>query len=194
MTGVDVHMDRGQWGSSGQVAADLRQAPGTANHQVLNDTGFGHVVRRKEQLGTPGGPGGQGHGEGPADGPEAPLQPHLAQDHGPAEVGFRELAAGHQKAQGDRQIQRGTILAYVRGSKIYRDPSQWKIEPGVGQGSGNPLPALLDRAIRQPDGREGWQPAADIDLNFDRECVDTQDGGGSDACEHDQSGIGKPPE
>ncbi len=173
-----------------EVSADLRQGPGAPDLEVLDDRGFGQVVRRQEQCVAPGGPGGQGHREGPPDRAQVALQAHLSQDHGMFEVGFRDLAAGQQKAQGDRQIQSGTILAYVRGSQIDRDPPQWEVKAGVGEGRGDPLPALLHRAVRQTDGGERRQPVADIDLDFDRECVDTQYGGGSDAREHGRPSEG----
>ena len=68
--------------------------------EVLNDPGFGQVVRREEQFGAPCGTGGEGHGEGPPDGAEVALQAHLAQDHGMLEVSLGKLAAGQQQARG----------------------------------------------------------------------------------------------
>jgi len=109
------------------------------------------------------------------------------------EVGLRDLAAGHQEAQGDGQIQSGTILAYVRGSQIDRYPPQWKLKTGVGEGSGDPLPPLFHCPVRQTNGGERRQPTADVDLNFDRKRVDTQYGGGSDTREHGRSAVKVPP-
>ena len=111
-----------------QVVADLGEGPGATDDEVLNDTRFGQVVRREEQFAASCGTGGEGHGEGTPDGAEVTLQAHLTQDHGMLQVSFGKLAAGQQQPEGDRQIQRGTILAYVRGSQIYRDPPSEETE------------------------------------------------------------------
>jgi hypothetical protein len=109
------------------------------------------------------------------------------------EVSLRDLAARRQEAQGDGQIQSGTILAYVRGSQIDRYPPQRELKASVGEGRGDPLPPLLHCPVRQTNRGERRQPAADVDLNFDRERVDTQDGGGSDTREHGRSAVKVPP-
>ena len=159
------------------MVAHLGEGPGAAHGEVLNDTGFGQVVRREEQFGASCGTGGEGHGKGTPDGAEVTLQAHLTQDHGMLKVSIGNLAAGQQKPEGDRQIQRGTILAYVRGSQVYGDPPQRKLKAGVRESSGDPLPALLDGPVRQADGREGRHTIADVHFDFDRERIDTKDGG-----------------
>ena len=95
------------------------------------------------------------HGKGTPDGAEVTLQTHLTQDHGMLKVSIGNLAAGQQEPEGDREIQRGTILAYVRGSQVHGDPPQRKLKAGVRESSGDSLPALLDGPVWQADGREG---------------------------------------
>ena len=120
--------------------------------QVLNDTGLGQVVCREEQSAASCGTGSEGDGEGTPDGAQVPLQAYFSQDHGILKVSLGKLAAGHQQAQRDRQIQRGTILAYIRGSQVHSDAPQGELEAGIGEGGGDSLPALLDGPVRQTDG------------------------------------------
>jgi hypothetical protein len=175
------------------MGAHLPEAASPPDLQLLDDRGLGQIVRREYHCRTPGGPGRQGNGQGTPDRAKVALQADLSQNHGIFEFSVRYLAARHQEAQCDRQIQSGTILAYVRGSQIDGDPPQRKSKAGVREGRRHALTPLLYRTVRKPDGGERRQAAADVDLDFDRLGVDTQNGGGSDSGEHDRSVVKVPP-
>ena len=103
----------------------------------------------------------------------------------PSRATIGQLAAGHQHAKRDRQVESGAVFPDVGGGEVDGDAAEGKGEAGVGQGGPDPLPALAYGAVRQPDGGEGRQAAADVHLDVYRIGVDAEDGGGSDSGKHE---------
>ena len=127
---------------------------------------------------------GKGHGQRPADRPQVAFETHLT-DHGViSQPLLRQLPAGHQNAERDRQIEGRAVLADVRGCQVHSDAAQRERKAGVGQGGADPLSPLLYRTVRQTDRGEGRKPVTDVDLDVHRVRIDPEHGGGADAGEH----------
>ncbi len=169
---------------AGQVGADFRQRPGAPHLQPLDHSRLGQVVVRQDEAPAPGSPRGQRHRERAADGAKVALEPHLADDHEAAKAVVGKLAARHQDAERDWQVEPGPLLADVGRRQIDGNPLEWELESGVGQRRSDALPPLAHRAVRQSDGGERGQAVADVDLDVDGIGVDAEDGGGADAGKH----------
>ena len=144
----------------------------------------GRLSSGHQQAGAAGRPGRQRHGERAPDGPQVALESHLADHQRADEPIARELPAGDEDPQGDGQIERRAVLADVGGREVDGDAAERKLEAGVGQSGAHPLSALLDRAVRQADGAERGETAADVHLDVHGIGVDAEDGGGTNAGEH----------
>ena len=131
------------------------------------------------------GPGRQGHGERAAYRAEAALEADFADDQMVADGAIGKLLAGDEQANRNGQVETGAELSDVGGREIYRYALERKSVAGIGERGADPLPALADRALGKPDGRERWKAAADVYLDVDRVRVDAEDGRGTYSREHD---------
>jgi hypothetical protein len=102
---LEIHQRGGKRRPALKEGADLSQGAGAANFQPLDDPGLGKVGERHQQAGRAGRPGRQCHGEDTADRAEVALEADLTGDHGVAQGALRQLAAGDEKAQCDRQVE-----------------------------------------------------------------------------------------
>ncbi len=112
----------------------------------------------------------------------------IAGDH----VGRQHIQGG-QKGQRDRQIVMAAFLQNVGRRQVDGDAFGRQGKSQRMQGGAHSLAALADRLVRQSDQRERWQTTGDLDLDVDRQHIDTLErhrvdtgdhnsGNGSDVC------------
>ena len=130
---------------------------GAADLQSFDHRGFGDIGVRKQNAAESGRPRGQSHGESTPNGAQISLEPDLAQHHVLLEALFRELAAGHQNAERDGQVEGRAVFANVGRGQVDGDATERKTKARVDQGRTDAFPALLYRAVRQADCRERGQ-------------------------------------
>ncbi len=96
----------------------------------------------------------------------------------------RDLPAGHEDADGDRQVEPRARLAERGGREVRGEALERKVEAGVQQGGAYPLARLSHRRVGQADERERGQPRPDVDLDGDLPALDALEREGGDAGEH----------
>jgi hypothetical protein len=191
----------GQVGSSrsdevaaGEMRAGLEQGSGAAHVEALYHGGFGHVGLRQEHTAVPGRPRREGHGERTANRTQISLEADLSEDHLVPEQFLWQLTAGHQNAQRDGQVERGTVFPDVGWSQVDGDSPKREAEPRVCQGGTDPFPPFLHCPVGEADSGERRQTIGDVHFDVYRIGVDTQDGGGPDSSKHViGKGLGKLP-
>jgi hypothetical protein len=100
-----------------------------------------------------------------------------------------DVAAGHGPRRGEdskrnRQVERGSRLADVRGGEIDGDPMSGELEAGVADGASHPVAALAHGGIRQPDHVERGQPERHVHFNLDAAGFDSKHRRGPHAGKH----------
>ena len=117
----------------------------------------------------PAPPQALGEGQRAGHGPQRAVQAELA-DRGqrPAAVAaVGGLAGGHQKGQGDGQVERGALLAQVGRRQVDGDAPRRELVGGVDDRRAHALAALLDGGVGQADDAEGRGRGDDVGLDLD---------------------------
>ena len=126
------------------------------------------VGRGDEELGQPRLPGGQGHGQGAADGAHLTPQAQLP-DEAPILRQGLQLPRGRQDPQKDGQIVQGAALAGVRRGQIHGHPSRREAEAAAFHRGPHPFPGFPHRRIRQADQVEvGLNASGGVAFHGDR--------------------------
>src|SRR3990172_6470291 len=154
---------------------DLRQRLHAEDLDRLDDSGFLRVVRRYHHSPITGLFREHGHGERAPHRFHPAVEGELADDQIAVYHFLGEDAFGDQHADGNREVEGGAYFFDVRGSEVYNDLPEGKIEAGVLERRAHPFLTLFYRRVRQPHGREeGEPPARDINFHLDRVGVDAQ--------------------
>ena len=180
----EVHTRLGELGAGVEEIRDLGQVPRTEHADAGDDARFREVLPRQHQRLQLGCSGGERHGQRAAHRPDRALQPQLPQHRDPAQPLARDLLGGRKHAQRNGQIEGRTPLADVGGGQIDRDALQGERVARVRERGVHALAALLDGALRQPDGDERGEPVRDVGLDVHQIGVDPEDGGGAHPGEH----------
>ncbi len=180
----DVHLRARQLGLAVEEIGQLGQGRGTQNAQILHHPRLRQVLLGEDQRLEAGAAGREGHRQRTAHGPDAPLQAQLTEDRHAVKPLAVDLAGRRQHPQGNRQVERGALLADVGRGEVHRDPFQRKRVPGVGERRVHPLASFFYGALRQAHGRKRRQAVRDVGLDVDQVGVDAEHGGGADAGQH----------
>ena len=97
---------------------------------------------------------------------------------------FRELTAGHENCQRDREIEGRAILADIGWCEVDRNAPEREEKSGIDESRAHPFAALFDSALGQPDRREGRQPVGDVHFDVHWVRVDSEYGSGADSGQH----------
>ncbi len=171
-----------------QKPADLTQRCGGAHLEPLHQRRFRCVWGRHDQTPRPVCAGALGHRKGAAHGSDITLEPDLTQHDELRQRTRRDLATGDEDPERDGEIEARAGLRPVGRGQVDRDAPERKLEARVHDCGVHPFPALLHRALGQPDGRERGQAIGKIDLDLDRIGIDAEHSGGPDASEHGGEG------
>ena len=186
-TRVQVGADGAELAGPADEGTHLRERRGAAGLNALDHGGLGGVGGRQHHAAAARRPGAQGDGQRAAHRPEIALETQLADDEIAVEPPGRELAAGEQDAERDREIERRACLRAIRGREIARDALERERESRAGERGGHPLSAFLYGALRQTDRGERRQPVGEVNLHLDGVGVDPDDGCGSEMGQHERS-------
>src|SRR5262249_8766715 len=102
----------------------------------------------------------------------------------------QQLAGGDQHAQGDGQVEGAGVLAQVGGGQVDDGPSRGTLVAQVGQGAFDAVDALAHRQFWQPKQNGFGQAGGRIDLDLDRDGVDTNQSKGGEFGEHSGTAPG----
>ncbi len=164
-----------------EMCADLAQRARATDLESFDHRGLRQILVGDQNATAPGGSGGERHRERAPDRAQVALQSHFADDEVFVEAVMRELIARDEQAHSDRQVETGAALSNVGWGQIDRDPFEGERIARVGKGRTDALAPLPHRPVREPDGREGWQSTADVDLDIDGIGIDAEHGGRADA-------------
>src|SRR5262249_18741844 len=89
-----------------------------------------------------------------------------------------------QEAKRDRKVETDAFLPDVRGGEVDSDTFQRERVARVPDGRADPLSALPDSGVRQPDRREHGQPLTHVDLDADQRRLHARETGGEYSCQH----------
>jgi hypothetical protein len=129
-----------------------------------DDRGFAGVRDRHEQVHDP--PSAmQCHRKHAPNRPNAAVQGELPDDQGGGQAAWLDQAGRRQNAQRHGQVERGTRLPYVGGSKVHRDALERELESGVLDGGPDAIAAFPHAGVGQADRREGGQARGDVYLD-----------------------------
>src|SRR3990172_130826 len=162
-------------GSTCKELDHLRQGLHAEDTDRLDDGRLLRVVRRYHHSPVAGLFREHGHGERSPHRLYPAVERELADDQIAVYHFLDKDAFRDQHADGNGGGGGGAFFFYVRGSEVYNDLPEGKIEARVLEGRAHPFLALFYRRVRQPHGREeGESPARDINLHLDRIGVDAQ--------------------
>ena len=132
-------------------------------------------------------------GEGAADRTNRAVERKFPRDHPPGQRFPRQDALRGQHRQGDRQVEKGTVLPQIGRRKVDGDLPAGEGESGVAHGGADPVVAFPDRASGEPDDGVGGQPVGDVGLHFHGNRVDPEHGEGQGANEQARKTSGRRP-
>ena len=167
--------------SVGQELDDVGKIVGRVDLDAFHHGGFVSIFGRHDQVRNALAAGADGNREHAANGPDFAVEGEFAHNHGierlPGHV-IPKDAHRSQDAERHRQIEAGTFLAHIRGSKVDGHRAARVTKAGVYQRGLDPFPALPDRGIGQPDGDKiAIGPVRmQIHLNVDGMGVDAKHG------------------
>jgi hypothetical protein len=157
------------------LAAQELEGLGEGGHcdhvDALDDRRLGRVVGRHEQAAQPARPHRCRHRQRAAHGLDAAVERELAEAGVGAQRLRRQLAAGGQHAERDRQVERGPVLLHVGRRQIHRDAPRRHLVAAVLERRAHPVLALPDGALGQPDDGEARHALAEIDLDLDQQPI-----------------------
>ncbi len=78
-----------------------------------------------------------------------------------------------ENSKRERKIERRALLAGVGRREVNRHLASRKLEPRIFERRLDPVERFLDRALRQPDQPMRRYPRSDVDLDFDRKRVNS---------------------
>lgn len=152
---------------------------------LLNDRRLAGVLAGDEEPleAPPAGP--DGHRQDAPDRPDGPVQGQLADGGAIREVVRLDLPGGDEQAEGDRQVEGPGVLAEVGRGQVDDGPAGRAGVPEVGQGPLDPVDALPDGQLREPDQDGLGDRRGDrVDLDLDRDGVDPGQGEGVQLGQH----------
>ena len=125
-----------------------------------------------------------GHRQHARQGADRAIEGELAGQPPVIQGRLRDLPRRAEDRRRDREIEARAGLAQVGRRQVGGDPLERELEAAVDDRRAHPLAGLPDGGVREPDEREGGQPAVDVDLDVDGERVDALEGEGSGSGEH----------
>ena len=125
------------------------------------------AVGRRHQQPAPGTAAGQRCGEHAIDRTDLPGQRQFAEEFPAIQRLARDLAAGGEDAQGDRQVEAAAVLGQVGRGQVDGDPARRELELRAVDGGAYPVLGFADRRFRQSDDAHRRQATAEVDLDPD---------------------------
>ena len=92
--------------------------------------------------------------------------------------------AAHSMPDGDRDVERGAVLAQVGGREVDGDPPRRQPEAAVLERAPDAHPPLADAGVGQADDVAAGEPHPDVDLDVDGRGLDSDHRRRRDPCEH----------
>ena len=130
-------------------------------------------------------------GKGPADRTNRSVEGKFPRDHPPGQRLSRQDALCGQNRQGDRQVEKGTVLPQIGRRKVDGDLPAGEGESGIAHGGADPVVAFPDRTSGEPHDGVGGQPVGDVGFDFHGNRVDPEHGEGEGANEQGQGPPGR---
>ena len=149
------------------------------------------VVERSDDPRNPKVPREDRLGEGPADRTNGAVEREFPRDDPPGQRLSRQDALGGEHRQGDRQVEKGTVLPQIGRRKVDGDLPAGEGESGIAHGGTDPVVAFPDRASGEPHDGVGGQPVGDVGLDFHGNRVDPEHGEGQGANEQGRGPPGR---
>ncbi len=113
------------------------------------------------------------------------VQRQLAHEERPFQPVGPDLVGGRQHADGNGQVIRRAFLTQIGRGEVDGDALvAGELQPAVLNGGVDPVAALADGRIRQPDEREVRLAADDIDFDLDRFRLQADDGAAENLGKH----------
>ena len=112
-----------------------------------------------------------GAGENSADGPHSAVEAEFSEYGADRQVFGIDHAGGGEDAEGDSKVKSGALLAQVGGGEVDHGDSPRGCQAGADDCRTDPVAALFDRHIGQPDDGDGTVSGGgrgDVDLDFNR--------------------------
>jgi hypothetical protein len=164
----------------------LRLELGTVPDGRLAETGHRHdadvgherglvgVVARHHDRGGPRPPRGEDGGQDAVDGPQPAVETQLAEMHDTGHGLGRHQVGRRQRGDGDREVERRTLLGQRRRRQVDRELAGRERAAGVRRGRADPVAGLAERRVGQPDDHEGRQPLTHVGLDLDERPVEAE--------------------
>ncbi len=144
------------------------------------------VRQRDDHLAQAGATRHQRRRQAARDAAHGAIEGELSQDEEIGQAGRRQVAVRRQDAEGDRQVEPGSLLAQVGGRQADGDAARRDLEPGVADGGAHAVGALAHRRVGKPDGVDSGETPADVALDEEGDRFDAEENGASDPGEHER--------
>ena len=175
-----------------KIGGSLREMP-DGNRLDPGKRGLGARPRCAEDPWQPSAPRSLGQRDHASHGPEAPVEPELADGRVVVEPLARDLARGGEDGQGDREVEARALLPKLRGREIDRDsPTNGPFELGGGDSAPDAVLRLLAGAVGKPDDGEAGDAVVEVSLDLDAAGIETDERMRDGAREH-LTRLGSPP-
>ena len=153
--------------AAGQRATDFKQRACGGRFDLARQRGFGAVARGHDQL-APGLRRGESRRQRAIDGAQFASQPELAEEFVSVQAIERNLPAGGENAECDRQVEAAAVLRQVGRRQVHGDHPCRELELRALDRRAHAILRLAHRGLRQPDDRHPRQSAGQVHLDAHR--------------------------
>ena len=157
---------RAHRGQTSEPSRDLRKRADRVDRNALDEPGLVRVRLGDEQAATTPVADGERDAQDPGHRTHRPIQGELSDREEALERPRGNLVGGREKSEGDREVERGTLLARIGGGEVDRNSSDGDLVPGVPHRRPHPLARLPHPRVGEPDNRKGGDPRADVHLDL----------------------------
>jgi len=168
-------MRQRQGADAAEVRAGFQQRARDPHFDAINQRRFDGAGWRQDQA-APGCACGQGGGHCAIHGTDLAGQGQFAQAFGCGQRSERNLAAGGEDAERDRQVEAAAFLGQVGRGQVDGDAATGKFELCAVDGGAHPILALANCGFGQADDRHRRQAAGQVHLDANVRGIDADAG------------------
>jgi len=165
---IGIHAKRLDGFPVAQEFDNVGKRPNAIHADALHHGRFRGVFFGNKNGTNPRLPGFESGGENTPHSLDAAVQRQLPDKKASVQGGFPDQRLRGQNAHRDRQIKAGPLFADIRGRQIHRHMIARESIAGIFDGGLDPVPAFLDRSVRQTDRGKLRQALGDIHFHRHR--------------------------
>ena len=168
----------------------LAEGAHAVDGEALDERGFGGVGRGQQEHLAALSSGGQRDRQGALHGTHRPVQGEFPHDTVLRKVREGGVLTGADESDGNWQVEGGPFFAHIGRGEVDGGASLGPVKQAVGNGGGDPVPALAHGGVRKPDNHNRHQPARGVDFDLHLQSVHPLYRRRENLCQHTKESDG----